>query len=98
MAYIKTRKFDPHVSFDGVEVDVFILQDKSVTLEQYKTVRGNSDGYTALHSKLDDDCLKYVVDHYLNNSRRESQTTYDYALKHDIIPELLKRMSNQSDV
>ncbi|MCR8641432.1 hypothetical protein NV379_02070 [Paenibacillus sp. N1-5-1-14] len=92
MVTFKTRKFNPIVSFNDVEVDVSSLPDRSITVEQYKTVRANSDGFSALHCKLDNECLRYVVAHYLNNSRRESATTYDYALKNDIIPELLKRL------
>lgn len=95
MINILGRKFDPFVSINGIGVDVEALEDGSVTLDQYKTIRANSDGYQALHKKLDNETLIYATHHYLKNCRQPSPTTYDWALQYDIVPELLLRLENK---
>lgn len=83
---------DPFVSFDDVEVDVHSLSDQSVTLEQYKTVRANTDGFNILYTKLDNEALRHVVKYTLNNCSRPPDITYDGSLQYNLVPELLKRL------
>jgi hypothetical protein len=96
MIKIYGREFDPHVTIDGVEVDVNKLSDSSVSLEEYKSVRANSDGFRALTSKLCLEALMYSVENNLKNCRREHESTYDWSLKNVIVPELLKRLEERS--
>lgn len=86
--------FNPIVSINGVDVEINEIPDRSITIDQYKTVLANSDGFTALHRKLDNEALKHATEHYLRNCRGESKTTYDYAVKNYIVPELLRRITN----
>jgi hypothetical protein len=88
----KKREVDPFVSFDGVEVDVYSLPDQSVTLEQYKTVRANTDGFNLLYTKLNNEALKHAVKNTLANCNRPNEITYDGNLQHNLVPELLKRL------
>lgn len=93
MIKFPTGELKPFVSFNGEEVDIDLIEDGSITLAEYQKVRANTPGFKALHSKLDNEAIKWVVEHYVKNCRRESSAvTYDYALKHDLIPELLKRI------
>ncbi|QSF43457.1 hypothetical protein [Paenibacillus tianjinensis] len=96
MIKIPGRKSDPHVTINGIEVDVEKLRDSSVSLEEYKSVRANTDGFRALTSKLCLEALVYSVENNLKNCRREYESTYDWSLKNVIVPELLKRLEERS--
>ncbi len=89
---LKKPKIEPHVTINGVEVNVNSLPDKSVTLEKYKTVRVNTPGFEALIPKLNNEALEYVARHNLTNCREENLATYDYNLKNHLVPELLNRI------
>lgn len=86
-------KPDPYITFDGEEVDINSIPDKSISLEWYKTVRANSEGFRMLYSKLDNEALKHVVEHCLDNCGYKDDITYDGALQVYLVPELLKRIS-----
>jgi hypothetical protein len=88
----KRKEIDPQVSFNGVDVDVCSLPDQSVTLEQYKTVRANTDGFNILYTKLDNEALRYVVKYTLDNCSRPPEITYDGSLQYNLVPELVKRL------
>lgn len=90
--YPQIEKPDPEVEIEGVITPIKFLKDKSVTIEQYKTMRGNSAAWRALFPKYNDECLKHVTQHYVNNSQRDEGITYDQAIIHCIVPELLARL------
>lgn len=83
---------NPFVSINGEEVCVKSLIDRTVTLEEYKAVRANLEGFRILHSKLDNEAIAYAVEIYLKNARNDHPITYDGALKYELIPELLTRL------
>lgn len=80
------------VHLNGEDIRVRDLPNQSVTLEEYKGMRMNSDGYEALIPKLNQEALEYAVQHCLNNCSRKNVVTYDGALQELFVPELLKRI------
>lgn len=80
------------VSLHGKDIRVRDLPNESVTLEDYKAMRMNSDGYEAMIPKLNQETLKYAVQHCLNNCARKDVVSYDGALQELFVPELLKRL------
>jgi hypothetical protein len=91
MIPIKVRSFIT-ITIDGVERLISEIPDGSLTLEEYKLVRTNTDGFRAVLPKLNNEALKYVAQHYVANASRHPRVTYDYAINEDVIPELLKRL------
>lgn len=86
-------KPEPHISFNDEEVDINSIPDQSITLNQYKTVRANSEGFRILYTKLDNKALKYAVKHCLDNCDYYDLSTYNGSLQVYLVPELLKRLS-----
>lgn len=87
-------KLEPFVSFNGEEVDLDSIPDRSLTLKQYKesNLRANTPGFNALLKKYDNETLTYVTNHYLNNCSHKNDITYDGALQYRVVPELLDRL------
>lgn len=86
----------PHVSINGVEVEVKAIPDKSITLEEYKNTRANSDGFEALYPKLNDEALHYVLQKTLDNCGYTSNITYNGVLQNILVPLLLKRLRERN--
>jgi hypothetical protein len=80
------------VMIGSIERPISEIADGSLTLEEYKLVRSNTEGFRAILPKLNNEALKYVARHYVANARRHPSSTYDYAINEDVIPELLKRL------
>ena len=91
---IKVLKIVPHVSIDGVEVNIDTIEPRSITLDQYKKVRANSPGFRQLYPKLDNETLIYAVEHNLANcsSHPHDDCTYDGVLKKILVLELVDRL------
>jgi len=85
-------KSEPHVLFNNQEIDINSIPDQSITLEQYKTVRANSEGFRILYSKLDNEALKHAVNNCLSNCSPKDTIIYEGALQYYLVPELLKRL------
>jgi len=92
--YIKqnSNPYDAYVSINGEEIDINCVLDKSITLEQYKTARANSEGFKVLYSKLNNEALKYAVENCLFNCGYTDAITYNGLLQTYLVPELLKRL------
>jgi len=86
------------VYFGEKAVEVDSLPDNSVTKEQFQSARMNSYAFEKILPKLNNEALKYVVEHHLVNCRREPRSTYDWSMKTNLIPELLRRMSTPKKV
>lgn len=81
-----------NVIIDDLVISVDSLEDRSITLEQYRNLRANSDGFTALIPKLNDEALIAHLENNLKNCTRiPKATTYDDILIVSLAPELLSR-------
>jgi hypothetical protein len=92
----KNMHFEPYASIDGKEININSIPDRSITLSQWDKVRGNTPGFRALYSKLDDEALLSCVDNHLKNCTNHNYSTYDYSLQNDLIPEMKKRIEDVS--
>ncbi|MGG4031697.1 hypothetical protein ABEV77_20115 [Bacillus subtilis] len=82
-----------HVEINGQRIDVNSLQEGSVTLERYKNIRANSNGFEALYPKLNDEALIHVAKNHLKNILlKRKPVTYEESLAACIAPELIKRL------
>lgn len=82
-----------HVEINGERVGVNYLEEGSVTLEQYKNTRANSDGFEALYLKLNDEVLIYAAKYHLKNIfLKRKPVTYEESLAACMAPELIKRL------
>lgn len=87
------NKIEPHATIDGVLVEFDKIPDRSITMEQWKTVRANTPGFRALYPKLNDEALLDTVQNHLNNISRHDDCTYDYSLAYSLVPEMMKRLN-----
>lgn len=76
------------------EVELSSIPDSSITPEVHKTIRTNSEGWEKLLPKYTVETLKVVTEQYLANCERGIRSTYDYALKERLVPELLSRLED----
>lgn len=90
MKFIAKPK-NPYVEIDRIPVDIRNIPDNSITKEQYRTVRANSDGFEMLYPKLDNEALKLAIENTLANCGRKSTTTYEGILENILVPLLLER-------
>lgn len=85
-----------YVEIDGKRTDVNSLEEGSVTLEQYKSVRANSVGFEALYPKLNDGALTHVAKYHLQNIPvKRKPVTYEESLVACVVPELIKRLESK---
>lgn len=82
---------------NGEQIHVSSLEDRSVTPEMKATMRMNSFAQDDLPPKLTDEALIETVKHYKNNCSRAKYpcSTYDEALVHILLPELVKRLEEK---
>ncbi|HBV97749.1 MAG: hypothetical protein JL50_03095 [Peptococcaceae bacterium BICA1-7] len=92
----KTPELKPHVSIDGVDIDIAAVKPGTITLDQYKKVRANTPGFRLLYSKLNNEALIAAVKHNLDNCTHPfSPQVYEYALENYLVPELIKRLEGK---
>lgn len=79
---------------DGTEKHVSEFKEKSVEWDEYKDLRMNSYAQDLFFSKMTDNLLINRATYYMGQCgfRRYPSTTYDEALIHFVVPELLKRL------
>ena len=79
---------------DGTEKHVTEFKDRSVTYEEDQKLRMNSYARDKFAAKLDNDALIKMTMLYLSNCQqsRYPATTYDEAVIHVLVPELIKRL------
>lgn len=84
----------------GEQIHVSSLEDKSVTPEIKATMRMNSYAQDDLPPKLTNEALIETAKQYQSNCSRAKYpcSTYDEALIHILLPELLKRLEELSDI
>lgn len=76
------------------EIHVSEFEDKSITPQQLSEMRMNSYAREKLHPKLNTDALINTARSYLSQCSRSRYpaSTYDEALVHLIVPELISRV------
>lgn len=94
----RQEQFDlKYISYRGKEIHVTQLKDRSVTPEQYKEMRMNSYAKEDFFAKMSDELLLQQGKLYQAQCSRPTRMpsiTYDDAVIHDVVPELLKRLED----
>lgn len=93
---MKNKEYMSHVSDDTIKK---LASNKEITLEEYKELRANSYERKLLIEKLDNEALEYSIDLSMKNTSVPNHasfvpTTYEEALIHTYVPELLRRLKN----
>jgi hypothetical protein len=83
-----------YITYQGKKIHVSELENRSVTPEMRSEMRMNSYAQDDLPPKLNDVALIEKAKQYLGecNRTRIPCSTYDEALIHNIVPELIKRL------
>lgn len=86
-----SKKF---IEYMGKRVHVSAFNDREINLSVYKEMRMNSYAQDEIFTKLNDEALIDTARHFLSQCShpRTPCATYDEALIHKIVPELLKRL------
>jgi hypothetical protein len=86
-----------YITYEDKEIHVSKLEDRSVTSEMKKEMRMNSYAQDDLPPKLTDAALIETAKYYMSNCTRPNFpcSTYDEALIHKILPELIKRLEER---
>lgn len=93
--YLKPE-IPPHVTIDGVPVDIEAVEPGTITLEQYRQVRSNAPGFQVLYTKLSNEALIEAVKNNLANCTHPfSPVVYEYVLQNTLVPELIKRLEEK---
>lgn len=83
-----------YLELNGERLHVTELEDRSIAPEILRLMRVNSYATEDLPSKLDNHSLIEHAEGYLSNTVQKNFPckTYDEALVHRVLPELIKRM------
>lgn len=83
-----------YIDYNGNQIHVSELEDRSVTPEMKMEMRMNSYAQDDLPPKLTNATLIETAKHYISNcsTPRFPCITYDEALIHKILPEMIKRL------
>lgn len=86
-----------YIQYDDKEIHVSELDNRSVTWEMKQQMSMNSYAQDDMPQKLTNEALIEVAEMYLSNCSkpRFPCTTYDEALIHKILPELLVRLKEK---
>lgn len=86
-----------YIDYNGKKIHVSGLEDRSVTSEMKQDMMMNSYAQDDLPPKLTDEALIDTVKYYITNCNRPSYpcTTYDEAIVHNLVPELIKRLEEK---
>ncbi|GIN22571.1 hypothetical protein [Siminovitchia fordii] len=102
-SYLKKKQEEYDMKYilinEEKEVHVSELEDKSVTPGIWRQMRMNSYARDDLYPKLNNEALLEVTKLYLSNCSRPQFpcSTYDEAMIHKIVPELIKRLEEVND-
>lgn len=86
-----------HITYMGVKVHPSEINDRTVTKEKLEDMKMNSYGQEEMFGKYTDDVLIDKARYYISNCNtpRYPCSTYDEALIHKVIPELIKRLEEK---
>lgn len=88
-----------YITYKNEKIHVSELKDRSVTPEMRKYMKMNSYAQDDLPPKLNNEALLEKAKQYLSEciQTRIPCSTYDEALIHNIVPELIKRLEESED-
>lgn len=94
----KERHEKQYFKHHGEKVHVTDFEDKSITKDMLTDMRMNSYANEIMPPKLDDEALIEKAEHYIAQctQSRYPCSTYDEALIHTILPELIKRLKAET--
>jgi len=84
-----------YINYNGKEIHITELEDKSVTSEMKKEMRMNSYAQDDLYPKLTDEALIDTAKYFMSQCSRPLKfpcVTYNESVIHMILPEMIKRM------
>lgn len=83
-----------YIELDDAKIHVSEFKDKSITPEMKSRMRMNSYAREDLPPKLTDEALIETVEYYVSHcsTPRYPYTTYNEAIIHNLVPELVKRL------
>jgi hypothetical protein len=86
-----------YIIYKDEKIHVSELEDRSVSWDMKNEMRMNSYAQDDLPSKLTDKALIETAKYYLSNCSQPKFpcSTYDEALIHKILPELIKRLEEK---
>lgn len=86
-----------YVFIDDKKIHVSELKDRTVTTEMKNRMSMNTYAKDELPPKLTDETLIQTAEYYLSHCSKPifPCTTYDEALIHTIVPELIKRLKEK---
>ena len=87
-----------YITIGDKQVHVSELEDRSVTPEMHSKMRMNSYAQEDMPPKLTDETLIEKAKYYLTQCHQRVNypcSTYDEALLHKILPELIKRLEEK---
>lgn len=96
----RVRDIEAHFTFEGKEVDINSIPDKSITWGQWQTVRANSKGFALLYPKLDSDALVKHVENTMNNGTKHPENWVPLLVKRiqDLEEELADRKIDKQEL
>lgn len=88
-----------YIDINGEKVHVSELKDRSVTSDMKESMRMNSYANDDMPPKLTNEAIIKTAEHYLENCSqpRYPCVTYEEALIHRIMPELIKRLKEDGE-
>lgn len=95
----KQEEFEKkYITYNSEEVHVSEFDDKSVDYDMKKGMRMNSYAQDDLTPKLTDEALIETAKYYQSNCTKPKFpcATYNDAIIHNLLPELLKRLEERS--
>ncbi|MBM7598246.1 hypothetical protein JOC34_000603 [Virgibacillus halotolerans] len=100
--YIRQKEIHDrkYINYKGDKIHVSEFRDKSITSEMKSSMRMNSYAQSDLPPKLTDTALIETVEYYLTQCSRPRtpSVTYDDAIVHNLVPELINRLKEYKEV
>ena len=86
-----------YITYNGAKIHPSEFNDRSITKEELENMKMNSYGQDEMFGKYTDDVLIDKARYYISNcsAPRYPCATYDEALIHKIVPELIKRLEER---
>lgn len=84
---------------DGSKKHVSEFDNKSIAPDEYQTFRMNSYARNEIYPKLTDKTLLEQAEYYISQCHKPYRiSTYNDAIIHLILPELLKRLNENGEI
>ncbi|GLO66241.1 hypothetical protein [Oceanobacillus kimchii] len=97
---IKEQRYElQNVNYKGQKIHPESFEDQSVTKEMISQMTMNSYGQEKMFKKYNNELLIEKAKYYLTQVSRPNYpcSTYDESLVHNIVPELIKRLEEETN-